>query len=314
MKKVNWFYYLLVILLTCSLSVEAKAEILEVGVSGYLYTSIQEAINRAVSGNDLVLVHDGTYIENLDFKGKMIVVRSENGAAVTIIDGNANGSVVTFGSAEIGGNSVLEGFTVKNGNGTALIGDTLGGGIYCNNSSSAAISECIISGNTASNGGGVYCKDSSLSILNCIILGNTASNGGGIYSEYSSPNLVNCTIAGNTSSSNGGGIYLISSFPMGVITNCIFWGDTAGGNLNEIYLNGGSSIDIKYSDIYGGYAGTGNINTDPMFIDAANGNYHLQVGSPCIDTGRTNVTFTKNDIEGTSRPQGVRHDMGAYEL
>jgi hypothetical protein len=46
-------------------------------------------------------VHDGTYIENINFKGKEILVRSENGPAATFIDGNASGSVVTFDHGEV---------------------------------------------------------------------------------------------------------------------------------------------------------------------------------------------------------------------
>ena len=60
----------------------------------------------------MILVHDGVYEERIDFKGKVIIVRSENGPNSTIIDGGSNGSVVSF----VGVNdSVLDGFTIKNG-------------------------------------------------------------------------------------------------------------------------------------------------------------------------------------------------------
>jgi len=53
-------------------------------------------------------------VENIDFVGKDITVKSELGSAVTTIDGNNAGSVVTFQSGE-DEFSVLEGFTLTNG-------------------------------------------------------------------------------------------------------------------------------------------------------------------------------------------------------
>jgi serine protease len=84
----------------------------EVG-AGYAYSSIQEAIDEAGYG-EIILVHDGIYYEHINFKGKVITVRSEHGADVTIIDGSADGSVVAFDHGE-GAGSVLAGFTIQNG-------------------------------------------------------------------------------------------------------------------------------------------------------------------------------------------------------
>ena len=62
------------------------------------YGTIQEAIVAAVDGVDDVNVDPNTYFENIDFLGKDIDVHSSdvNNPANTIIDGNTNGSVVTF--------------------------------------------------------------------------------------------------------------------------------------------------------------------------------------------------------------------------
>ena len=61
------------------------------------FPTIQSAIKAASSG-DTVLVAPGTYVENIHFSGKAITLTSSSGPAVTIIDGNHNGNVVTFQS------------------------------------------------------------------------------------------------------------------------------------------------------------------------------------------------------------------------
>jgi parallel beta-helix repeat protein len=60
--------------------------------------------------------------------------------------------------------------------------------------------------------------------------------------------------------------------------------------------------------------GIGNIDVDPLFVDAANGDLRLSVGSPCIDKG-TNLAWmaTSTDLDGKPRIFNGRADMGADE-
>jgi hypothetical protein len=85
--------------------------------------TIQAGINAASNG-DTVLVVDGTYAENINFRGKSITVSSSGGPSVTFIDGSAKGSVVTFNSGETT-SAKLSGFTIRNG----LQNGLSGGGI-----------------------------------------------------------------------------------------------------------------------------------------------------------------------------------------
>lgn len=50
--------------------------------------------------------------------------------------------------------------------------------------------------------------------------------------------------------------------------------------------------------------GTGNINTDPLFVNASAGDFNLQGGSPCINTGHPAFIYTDTDK--------TRSNMGAY--
>jgi PKD repeat protein len=77
-------------------------------------------------------------------------------------------------------------------------------------------------------------------------------------------------------------------------------------------------VEATYSDICdtGGvpWPGAGNICANPVFVDAAGGDYHLRVGSPCINAG-TNAGAPSDDIDGDARPwpPAGAVDIGADE-
>ncbi|MGA1869875.1 MAG: right-handed parallel beta-helix repeat-containing protein [bacterium] len=291
--SINWITIIgIAVFLTVACNF-ALAATLIVGPTGYDYTSVQAAIDAAVNG-DKVIVNNGIYTENIDFKGKAITVQSVNGPAVSIIDGTAKDRVIGFNNDE-SADSVLDGFTLQNGSSSYY----QGGGIYCSHSL-PTITNCIITGNTARYGGGISCtSQASPTITNCIIIGNKADDGGGIYCEDSSmPIITNCIIYGNNAKENGGGIYCQeSSSPY--IVNSILW-----NNSTQLYAESGSNSNptLSYCDVQGGYSGLGNIDADPLFIDSKDGNYHLGDGSPCIDTAHPRIYDSDNS----------RSDMGAY--
>ena len=53
-----------------------------------------------------------------------------------------------------------------------------------------------------------------------------------------------------------------------------------------------------YSDVQGGAAGEGNIDQDPLFLDPAAGDYHLDVCSPAIDAGDPVEILTADYLPG----------------
>jgi len=262
--------------------------------------TIQAGIDAAADG-DLILVSYGTYVENFDFLGKAITVKSEDGYRRTVIDGSRGGSVVVFSNP--GDDAVvLDGFTIRNGSGTYGHGERYyGGGIYCG-SASPTITNCAISNNFASYGGGIF--GIAPTITNCEIMRNEAVfRGGGIYCGPAT--ITNCTITENRAFDfEGGGIYCHSS---PTITNSILWGNTA---LEGPEIFGPPAV--SYSDVQGGWPGEGNIDSDPLFF--GDSSYHLKADSPCIDTG-TPVPVDE-DIDGDPRPwwpDGGRWDMGSDE-
>ncbi len=298
------------------------------------YPTIQAGIDAAGPG-DVVIVSVGTYNENLDFLGKAITVTSSNPAdpavvAATVIDCAGSGRGVYFGNGE-GVSSVLDGLTITGG----VVDE--GGGIYCNGAS-PTIKRCVVAGNNASSyGGGIYAENSSAVVSNCVVRdnisdwtggglilynctavqlsnsvvsGNRASYGGGIEVENSTVVVSGCTFSGNIAVQVGGAVDVYGPSSLD-INNSIFWGDSA---------NIGAEIDgtavVSYSDVQGGFGGTGNIDSDPCFVNAGGGDYHLLADSPCIDAGDPGYSAApgETDIDSEFRVMGTGIEMGADEL
>ena len=121
--------------------------------------------------------------------------------------------------------------------------------------------------------------------------------------------VTNCTFSDNS----GGGMYNYNSSP--VVTNCILWNDSG-----EIFNAGTSAPVVTCCDIQGGYSGEGNIDADPLFVNPLADDYHLQPGSPGIDTGNNGaLSLPSADFEGDPRIMDgnadsvATVDMGADE-
>ena len=244
------------------------------------YPTIQSAIDAA-DLLDTVLVADGIWKgggnKDLDFKGKPITVKSENGPANCIIDCGEDGRGFYFiqvkdqtqqlsgftirnGYADIGGGIKIGGFssddasspTISNcivtGNRSYPFYPTpwyCCGGIYVGNSCHPRITDCTITNNESLCGGGIYTYENNAEFTNCIISGNSAEDGGGgIYCDTSSSKFNQCTIqnnqAGNTGS-NGGGVY-VSSGGINAFTNSIITGNRASRGGGEFYLYSSGTI------------------------------------------------------------------------
>jgi len=162
---------------------------------------------------------------------------------------------------------------------------------------------CILSNNVAAYGGGGARLTDIGTLNNCLVISNTASiNGGGIYGVP----VYNSTIIGNTATMNmGGGVY------GGSFRNCIIYGNTCNSSHpNACNFGSGSFVYCCTTPLPGGI---GNITNDPVFVNLADDDFHLQSNSPCINSGN-NTYVTNNDLDGNPRIVSGTVDMGAYEF
>ena len=284
------------------------------------YATIQAAVDAAFVG-DTVLVANGTYTGagnyNIDFGGKDLTVKSSGGAANCIIDCQGNTQVSTHGFYLHSGETAasrIEGFTIKNAYASYITSNNPnGGGIYIADTN-PVVANCVLTGNVSvTGGGGMY----GGTAINCIFWGNhiplpygygTGRSGGGMSNGVA----IHCVFFGNAAYDQGGGMY------GGTAVNCVFWSNTVGF-FQFPTLNSVSGTAVTYSDVQGGVSGAGNINADPLFVNAAAGDFHFAAASPCINAGTaaalpSGVTLPLTDFDGKPRVIGSAPDMGPYEF
>lgn len=300
--------------------------------------TIQAGINQAVVG-DTVLVLPGTYLENINFNGKNITVTSlflssQDPVFIeeTIIDGNANSSVVKFNSLE-DSTAVLCGFTITNGL------NYRGGGIFCSGASptmmNLIVSDNDLSGTESSYGGGIYCNDSSARLLDLVvtensIIGGTRIYGAGIFLDDSPAYLSNIVISNNSANGAswniGGGIYIDDSAAildrLLIINNSVTNGNWCRGAGASIRNCSPTLNHVTISDNYaedGEIVNTGSVDCGsdghPVFNNSII--WH-NAPSEIIGIPVTNYSCVHLGWNGTeileATPQFVDHGNGDYHL
>jgi parallel beta-helix repeat protein len=254
-------------------------------------------------GNPII---DNLKIVNNGERGVYITQSSPTLKNLTISDhsGPNGGQGIYLGYSE----SLLDNIIVKD---NSTIHE--GGGILVSHSN-LTMNDIVIKNNSASNGGGIrVMQDSNVIINKALIVNNNGSLwngglGGGLFVGGGCNVTLNQATISNNISENGSGIYMQSANLF--IDNSIIWSNE--GN-QDIYSEPFGEMIIYYSDIFGGedeiigdssnLQYENNIESDPLFIDPENENYHLQINSPCIDAGNP---------ENDNDPDGTIADMGAY--
>ena len=266
-------------------------------------------------------------------QGNIITGNTRSGCSAS----SGGGGVFLFGPAAA---EILDNVISNN---TITDGD--GGGISLNGAGNPVIRGNIISGNSASGfgstsqgGGIVLVNRSDALIAQNLIIGNRAEEGAGVFwivpLGASGPTLVNNTIVNNDASQGEGS----AVFADGLDANALLVNNVLAAPAGQTALTCGSFNDpnppiIEFNNVfsdggaaYGGICSdqtglNGNISADPLFVDAAGGNYSVAEGSPVIDAGNNlapelpATDFLGNDRIVDGDGDGVADiDMGAIEF
>ena len=250
--------------------------------NGCNYTTIQDAINAASSGDTITITDADHHESSINTMGKGVTIRGL-GESQTRIWGDYADSVFIVDSGEQN-TTHFENFTLRQGgkldgsttgggfrilNSSPSICDVTitdchassGGGIYAqgniNHNDNITISDCQITQNTASSdqsGGGVYCFESNISIENTVFEQNDATThdygtGAGLSSQDSHIQILGCTFKGNNATNSGGGATIMGSFPVGLLytaylDGCTFDNNTACGG-GGLHIYGGNKTTMN---------------------------------------------------------------------
>ena len=287
--------------------------------------------------SEVATVSNNTITNNTGYRGGGVAIKESITVNVTgnIFDGNScqddgAGLLVRGGEISLSEN-IFRNNTGRIAAGLLIDGDPL-----------YILNNTIINNQATYRTGGAHIGNGEeIYIINNLISYNSSLGGGGCgglgASAYYDPHkvaLINNTISYNTTNGDGGGLQLIlhDNLATANIYNNIIFNNSAAGLGNDIHLlndlntdYNSSIVNLFNNDFDQSSAGTymqltfsidpRNLNNvDPLFIDPTNDDYHLGVGSPCINSGEnTAPSIPEIDKDGNPRIMDGIVDMGAYE-
>jgi hypothetical protein len=296
-----------------------------VGFEGGLeFTGNTVADNRAeVDGGGLhtedgpVSILDNVFLRNVAVTGDGGAMHTSSGSGtIARNDIRANRAIAGRGGGLFGVASPE--WTVED---NRFVANTAGhGGAIADYFGGLLLDRNIIALNTSSgSGGGVFLQSSTLRSRNDLYSGNVASQSGGGFAcdGNSSPRVLHASMYANRADGEGGAM----SFEAGsnaIINSTIVWGNAAPVDPS---IHGPSFVSHSDVEAPAIWPGIDNINQNPLWVDPEGGDFHLRLGSPCIDAGRNDAPYLPaDDFENDARKRdgdldGIAVvDMGADEL
>ena len=316
---------------------------------GTSWTRAKKTIQAAVDVSeelDTILVADGTY-EPIKTANKKIAIRSVNGADKTFIDGGGTNRCAYLGDATNQVNTMLSGFTLKNG--YLYIADwySAGAGVRGGFVRNCLITNCVVNGawgGYGGNGGGAY----GSVLEDCRLISNQSLHGGGcmdslvrrclISDNYAKDDaggawgceVFDSVVTRNRSSNVGGSLSgsalkACQAFNCTVVSNIVTAGAVVDSSLRNCVVFGNLTASGVADDFRDDSSCTNRIlscwTNAVDFVDAANGDFRFSglidgdlEAHPCVNTGDNSAVVSEKDLAGNARIIDSVVDMGAYEF
>lgn len=273
-----------------------------------LHGTADEAVMIDISGKVTLLGDPGAKLTRTS-NGLLLEIRGSSQVAIYDLEITGASGTNSPGISMPSGNTAILDLT------RTSITNNAGGGISATGGT-LTVSQSILSDNS---GGGISISGATFSITNSIVVGN-----GGGATAFGGIRIDGITVAGthvldfNTIAANVGPATVNTGVACGTVlvpltfsNNIIYANIVSGGG---VQVGGSPNCSTTYSDIGPDtVSGANNINVDPMFVSASQRNFHLMASSQAKDAADPAATLTL-DIDGDTRPQGVRRDMGADEI
>jgi hypothetical protein len=276
--------------------------------------SLRDALAAAV---------DGDIIDATGISGTILLTSGElqittavniNGPGDTSLTVDGNGTFRVFDNLTSG--ATIAGFTITNG---SAPGDN-GGGIFNEggNSATLRLSDCVVSGNSADFGGGIFNLNGALTVNNCTISGNGAAfSGGGIVNSASGAaatlTITNSTISDNSATANDGGGILngaagsVASIASVIVSNSTLSGNSATGNGGAV-ANAADVPDLARLTITNSTISDNSATANGGGI-YNQGNAQFQIGSTVLNAGSSGENIF-NGGQATSLGYNLSSDDG----
>tara|TARA_B100001564_G_scaffold90434_1_gene73530 strand:- start:230 stop:2209 length:1980 start_codon:yes stop_codon:yes gene_type:complete len=243
------------------------------------------------------------------------------GTAFTINNATSapGGAIASYHGTEI----ILDDLHVANNNANG----GAGGGLMLLRPEHVIFSHSLIENNRSNvnSGGGVMLGSESIvdsivvrgSFNHLTFVNNYAQIGGGGLFLWNTADfdILHCTFVGNEANDNdgtstwlGGGLAIHAAAEANVL-NSLFY-DNYPNSVHDGTPN--SPFEMNYTRTTEYWAGDGNITEDPLFVDAESFDFRLQVNSPCIDAGTSDLDGDGFEDLGLFYT-GSAPDLGAYE-
>lgn len=310
-------------------------------------TSIFDFLNDLIDGCEVILLDGEHTVSAPVVISRAVVFKGENGRdQATVRQTLPSGDVrrvfeLNHKDATLNGLTITGGYVYNAGNDGAgvLIGanggkvldcritgneasmNSRGGGI-CIASANGIVSRTIVDNNKninnyASPGAGIYMTAGHVD--NCLFYGNTMKGTSRAYNmaaalSASGGTVSNCTFSANVGRGAGG----VEASGAAQIVNCIIAGNTISSyNTIETGAPEWRGIASCYVNCLVPSAVNAPNETcvqgDARFVDAANADYHLDVGSAAIKAGVVGGwTEDDTDLDGEARLSGGKIDIGCY--